>query len=405
MFFKKDNMESNQTNNTPVEDNAPDELTIVETKIGEHIKKRRRRSSSGSKKKKHRSTHKKNGKKKMKLWKKLLIALGCIILSLALIVTGTFFYLRGTGKHQLLQSSYTISAPDKPDIKLDDGGNTVKYKGKTYKYKNNAINLLFMGIDKEDSGAKQTDIGNGNSSDVIIVMSIDSENKTVTLVNVPRDIITDISVYSKSGGYTGVEKLPIALSYAYGETEKQSCINCLESVRRIFYNVPVNAYYSLEMSGIPVINDMIDGVDVVSPEDVYAGDELYFENGKQYHLMGDDSTKFVRLRNRTTADANLLRNERQKIYLTEFMKKTINLSKSDISTPVKLYNAAADYSCTNFTINGVTYLATELMRNGGVTTKTVSIPVDVKEANNRAENYIREDEFYELFLSVFYNEV
>ena len=98
-------------------------------------------------------------------------------------------------------------------------------------------------------------------------------------------------------------------------------------------------------------------------------------------------------------------NNTQKIYLTEFMKKTIALSKSDISTPVKLYNAAEDYSCTNFTINGVTYLATELMRNGSVTTKTATIPVDVKEANNRAENYIREDEFYELFLSVFYNEV
>ena len=398
-------MESNQTNNTPVKDNANDELTIVETKIGEHVKKRRRKSSSGSKRKKHRSTHKKNGKQKMKLWKKILIALGCVILSLALIITGTFIYLRGTGKHQLLQSSYTISAPDNPEIKLDDGGNTVKYKGKTYKYKSDSVNLLFMGIDKDETSGKQKENGNGYSSDVIIVMSIDSKNKTVTLVNVPRDIITDVSVYSKSGGFSGVEKLPIALSYSYGETEKQSCINCLESVRRIFYNVPINAYYSMEMSGIPVINDQVDGVDVVSPEDVYYNDELVFENGKQYHLMGDDSTKFVRLRNKSTADANLLRNERQKIYLTEFIKKTIALSKSDISTPVKLYNAAEDYSCTNFTINGVTYLATELMRNGSVTTKTATIPVDVKEANNRAENYIREDEFYELFLSVFYNEI
>lgn len=399
-------MESNQTNNTPVEENAPEELKIVETKIGEHVKKRRRRSSSGSQRKKHhRSTHKKNGKKKMKLWKKLLIALGCVILSLALIITGTFFYLRGSGKYQLLQSSYTISAPDKPEIKLDDGGNTVKYKGKTYKYKTEAVNLLFMGIDKEETGAQQTDIGNGYSSDVIIVMSIDSKNKTVTLVNVPRDIITDVSLYSKSGGFTGVEKLPVALSYAYGETETESCINCLESVRRIFYNVPVNAYFSMEISGIPVINDLVDGVDVVSPEDVYYGNELVFKDGEQYHLTGDDSTKFVRLRNKKTADANLLRNERQKIYLTEFMKKTIALTKSDLSTTVKLYNAAQDYSCTNLTINGITYLATELMRNGGVTTKTVTVPVDVKEANNRAENYIREDEFYELFLSVFYNEI
>ena len=383
------------------------ELNIVEAKIGEHVKKRRRRSSgSGSKRKKHRrSSYKKNGKKKMKLWKKALIALGAVVLSLALIVTGTLLYLRGTGRQQFNESTYTITAPESPDIRVKDDGNTIDYKGKTYKYKDYCTNMLFMGIDKKEYEEEKTEIGNKYQSDVIIVISVDAKNNKVTLFNVPRDIITDVSLYSKSGGYTGVEKLPIALSYAYGETEKQSCMNCLESVRRVFYNVPINAYYSMEISGIPVINDMVDGVDVVSPEDVYYGDKLIFENGKQYHLMGDDSTNFVRLRNKKTADANLLRNERQKIYLAEFMKKTIALTKSDISTTVKMYNAAEDYSCTNLTLNGVTYLATELIRNGAVTTKSVSIPVDVKESNNRAENYVREDEFYELFLSVFYNEI
>ena len=58
-------MEDNkQTSNAPVEDNVPEDLSIVETKIGGYVKKRRRRSSSGSEHKKHhRSTHKKNGKK------------------------------------------------------------------------------------------------------------------------------------------------------------------------------------------------------------------------------------------------------------------------------------------------------------------------------------------------------
>lgn len=393
-------MESEQNKTTESE-----ELEIVEAKIGEHVKKRRRRTHTSSKHKKHRSTHKKNGKKKMKLWKKLLIIFASVILSLALIITGTVLYLRGSGKYQLSDSSYTITAPDKPEIKLDDGGNTVRYNGKTYKYKSNAVNLLFMGIDREPYDNIQTDIGNGNSADVIIVMSVDSKNKTITLFNIPRDIITDVSVYSKTGGYTGVEKLPIGLSYAYGETDTDGCINCLESVRRIFYNVPINAFFSLEIAGISVINDQIDGVDVVSPEDIYNSGGIVYEKGEKYHLTGESAVKFVRYRNQTTADANLLRNERQRIYLTEFMKKTIELTKSDLSTPINLYNTAKDYSCTNITINGVTYLATELLGNNSVVTKTESIPVDVKEANNRAENYIREDDFYEKFLSVFYDEI
>ena len=399
-------MESNQTNNTPVEDNAPEELKIVETKIGEHVKKRHRKSSSGSKRKKRRrSNYKKNGKKKMKLWKKLLISFGCIVLSIALIAAGVFVYLRSSGKDQLSLSSYTITAPDNPDVVLNDGGNTVKYKGNTYKYKQDVANILFMGIDRERDEEIRTEIGNKYNADVIIVMSIDTKTNNVTLVNIPRDIITDVSVYSKTGGYTGSEKLPIAMSYAYGGTEQECCMNCLDSVRRLFYNIPIKAYLSMEIDGISVINDEVGGIDVKSPEDVYSGNELVFKKGEKYHLEGEMANDFVRLRNKNTADANLLRNNRQKLYLTELMKKVFSHSKSDITAPVKLYRAAEEYSCTNIKINGVTYLATELSRNGKIDTATETVPVDVKQVGNHAENYIREDEFYELFLSVFYNKI
>ena len=384
-----------------------DELSIVETKIGEHVKKRRRHSSvSKSKHKKHRSSHKKNGKKKMKLWKKILIAFAAVIVSLALIVTGTLLYLRGTGKQQLNENTYTISAPESSDIRLKDDGNTVVYKGKTYKYKTDCTNMLFMGIDKKDTEEVKTEIGNKYQSDVIIVVSVDSKNKKVTFVNVPRDIITDVSVFSKAGGYTGMEKLPIAMSYAYGNTDTESCINCLDSVRRIFYNIPIKAFYSLEVSGIAVVNDAIGGVDVKSPEDVYNKDgNLIFEKKEEYHLEGDAARDFVMCRTHETANANLLRNERQRIYLTEFIKKTISLTKSDFSTPVRLYNAAEEYSCTNITLNGVTFLATELLGKGNIVTETKTLPVDVKQVDDHAENYLREEEFYELFLSVFYDEV
>ena len=199
--------------------NETGELNIVETKIGSHVKKRRHSHSTVSKKKKHRrSSYKKNGKKKMKLWKKALIALGAVVLSLALIVTGTLLYLRGTGRQQFNESTYTITAPESPDIRVKDDGNTIDYKGKTYKYKDYCTNMLFMGIDKKEYEEEKTEIGNKYQSDVIIVISVDAKNNKVTLVNVPRDIITDVSVYSKTGGYTGIEKLPIALSYAYGST-------------------------------------------------------------------------------------------------------------------------------------------------------------------------------------------
>ena len=110
-------------------------------------------------------------------------------------------------------------------------------------------------------------------------------------------------------------------------------------------------------------------------------------------------------RRKDTPDANLLRNERQRIYLSSFIQKTINLSKSDLSTPLRLYNEAEPYTCTNISANKVTYLASELLSKGAIGTETISVPVTVTQVENHAENYIKEKEFYELFLDVFYEEV
>lgn len=397
--------------NTTVSEQDSSEINVVEATIGERVKRRRRVEDSkgshhSSRKKKHRSSYKKNGKKKMKTWKKVLISIGCVVLAIALFATGTLLYLRTTGKDQFTSSSYSISAPESSDIRVDDDGRTIKYNGRTYKYKKDNINMLFMGIDKHEGEAGVEESDNQFLADVIIVSTMDPKTKKITLVNVPRDLMTDVAAYSETGGFSGMEKMQIALAYSFGSTDKQCCLNCLDAVRRVFYNIPINAFYSLEMGGISTINDSIGGVDVKSPEDVYyTEDAIKFKKGEKYHLTGEDARYFVQLRSHKNADANLKRNERQRIYLTEFMKKTISLSKSDLSTPINLYNTASDYSCTNMTINGVTYLATELLGRGNVKTETETLPVDVKQVKNHAENYLREKEFYEQFLSIFYDEV
>ena len=128
--------------------------------------------------------------------------------------------------------------------------------------------------------------------------------------------------------------------------------------------------------------------------------QIYDKNGKGLIV---NQTRYRVVVQNNSADSSGL--DKTISALTELMKKMISHSKSDITAPVKLYRAAEDYCCTNITINGITYLATELMGKGQIKTENKTIPVDVKQVENHAENYIREDEFYEQFLSVFYNEV
>lgn len=297
----------------------------------------------------------------------------------------------------MISQNVSIETPEK--VESVDNGRYVYYNGQKYKYKESMLNMLFLGID-ENNGAETDGIGANGQADVIALMAIDSAASTVNIINIPRDIMTDIKVYSPTGGYSGTEKMQIALSFAYGDGADTSCVNTISAVRSLFYNIPVNSYFALRMEGVPAVNDSIGGVDVRSP-----GTIGIFTKGEKYHLEGADALVFVRIREMDSADANIRRNARQRVYLNSFINKLVAQTKSNISVPINIFNASAPYSITNLNPNRVTYLATEFILNKNMKINMQSVPVTVKQNGNRAENYVKEEEFYEKFLDIFYEKV
>ena len=348
-------------------------------------------SKSGKSRKRHHRS------KRKKIIKRVLLIIGIILLLAAIITAGSVAVLYHTGKNEMKPDKVKIEAPK--NVETVDDGRYIYYKNGKYKYKNDIINMLFLGIDR-NNGLGTDGIGANGQADVIALAAIDSSNSKVTIINVPRDIITDVKVYSSSGGYSGTEKMQIALSFAYGDGADTSCVNAMSAVRSLFYNVPISSYFALKMEGVPDLNDSIGGVDVKSPETI-----SIFEKGEKYHLDGEDALLFVQKRDMQSVNANLKRNERQKVYLNSFISKFINQTKSDIGVPINVFNASKPYSFTNLNANRTTYLATEFILNKKMAIKMKSVPVTVEKQGNNAANYVKEDEFYELFLDVFYEKV
>ena len=83
--------------------------------------------------------------------------------------------------------------------------------------------------------------------------------------------MTDVALYSEGGSYIGTENLQLCLSYAYGDGKALSCDNTVISVSRIFYNIPINSYFSLDLEGIAAVNDSVGGVLFHSDEIPLAG--------------------------------------------------------------------------------------------------------------------------------------
>lgn len=344
--------------------------------------------------KKHKHKHK---SRKMKRWKKVILSIGCVFLSLILLAVGTVTYLFFKGSGELLEGNYTITAPQ--GVETQNDGEFVVYKGKTYQYNKNVTNILFMGVDKRE--LEETEVlGTGGQADVIVLIAVDTKTGKISMINISRDTMTDVTVYSANGGYVGSETQQICLSYAYGDGKEKSCENTVNSVKRLFYNIPIKTYLALDLDGIAAVNDSVGGVDVTSPETI--GD---FVKDQNYHLEGQLAESFVRSRNHENADANNLRMQRQQVYVTQFMNKVISATKENITAPVDLFNASSPYTCTNLNPSRVLYLAESIVMSDGMSVEMSTVPGEAKMGKEYAEFYVDESKFYEQFLNVFYNQV
>ena len=352
------------------------------------------------KKKSGEKQHKSQRKKRKKTWKKVLLAIVCTLMALVLLTVGTALFLIFKGKSDLLTDDIQISSPKEIQATVQEGGQYIVYNGVTYKYNENVTSFLFIGVDKENLD-DQTVQGTGGQADVIVMMALDLKNRKLTMLNIPRDTMTDVAIYSASGYYTGMKKQQICLSYAYGDGKKTSCNNTLASAKRIFYNIPVSTYYSLDLEGIAALNDAVGGVDVVSPETINK-----FKEGQQYHLQGGDAESFVRDRVHDRADANMLRMQRQQVYARSFMNTVMSGVRKNPSVAVDLFNESAPYSCTNLNAAKVMYLAQDIVLHGSLSAEIVTVPGKTTlNANEQAEFNISEKEFYEQFLSVYYEKM
>ena len=359
-----------------------------------HRKVRVTESGKGKKSvKRKKITHR---KKKMKRWKKVLIGIGCTLLSLIILIVGTFMFLVIKGGNELLGGDFKITAPTGVEAQIQDDGEYIVYKGRTYQLNKNITSILFMGVDKRELQTTEVN-GTGGQADVLVLMAYDTKSGKISMINISRDTMTDVTVYSANGGYVGSETQQICLSYAYGDGKKTSCDNTVNSVKRLFYNIPIRSYLALDLDGIAAVNDSIGGVDVTSPETVGG-----FTAGQIYHLEGALSESFVRARGHESADANTLRMQRQQIYATEFMNKMISKTKQQITTPVDLFNASSPYTCTNLNPSKITYLAMSAVMSNGMSVEMKTVPGTAKMGKTYAEYYINEEQFFELFLSVYY---
>lgn len=245
---------------------------------------RRSRSgaSSGHHSHSHSSSHSQHysssssKKKKKKLPLPLRIAVIILVILLIFVFTagGTLLYLRQSGKNDLIVET---ASPEYEE--------TIEYNGSTYVYDKNKVAFAFIGVDKEEIGEDTSDAyGNSGQADTDMIAVVDTSTGAVSLINVPRDTIVDIDLYSASGIFLRTEPKQLCLAYAYGDGGANSCLNVTSAISRILMNVPIEKYFALDLAGIAPLNDAVGGVTVQALHDF---PESNVKKGDTVTIRGD----------------------------------------------------------------------------------------------------------------------
>ncbi|MBE6728281.1 MAG: LytR family transcriptional regulator [Ruminococcaceae bacterium] len=342
------------------------------------------------------------GKKKKRRALKVILIILSVILGLLIALVITFSTLWYMGKVSLFDYDVDVSVPEEMvDSALEDGSKVV-YNGETYLYNEDAVNVLFMGIDKKDISTQQG-YGSNGQADSVMVINLDTKTGSIKILPISRDAMVDVNIYSAEGSYLGVEKEQLCLAYAYGSNGEESCENVRKSVSRLLYGIEISSYVAIDLDGVIALNDAMGGVRLTPIESVSTDDsKIKLAKGKEVVLKGEMVNAYIRWRGKDT-DANTRRMLRQKHYMTTFASQAGNQVMSDFGKLTVLYDTAKPYTVTDIKLSELTYIASCcLTSNLGNSIVYNSISGQSVMGEKHVEFYPDQNSVFEAVLNTFY---
>lgn len=313
-----------------------------------------------------------------------ILAIVCVIL------------LCGVG-YTILNGKNKDETRDVPASSTDDAeksSDTIVVDGREYRLNTNIQTVLFMGIDKNAKSDMGDRAGENGQSDSLNLLIVDRETKKAQILQISRDSMVDIDIYSASGEKMISEPGQIALQYAYGDGEEESCRLTAGKVSELLYGVNVDSYLSLTMEGMVKAADAIGGVTMTVPED-YTWIDPAFSKGATLTMDGEMVEKYVRSRDTEVLDSNVQRMERQSQFMGALIEKLQNVKET--SNYLSLYQQMEPYMVTNMTADEMKSLS-----EYDIDTNTLEVPGEVILKDGHAQFIIDNEALRKIILKTFY---
>ena len=274
--------------------------------------------------------------------KKLALLL-CIIL-LAALVIGVYLYSKQVNEEQIQNAGTAQNAVQKPV--------SLHYKGTEYPMRKHLDTILLIGTDSVEQYEEKTEGVKNYSSyhqaDFLMLLVLDNDSKTVEILQMNRDTMTDVPWLDVLGKVGGTEYKQLCLAFNYGDGGAASCKNTLNAVSSLLFDAPIESYIQIPMTAISVLNDLVGGVPVTIADDMTKIDPAFVQ-GANVRLTGSQAEKYVRARGGLEDDTNIARMRRQREYLDSFQKCAKEKFNSDSEFALRLVEKLGSYMQSNMT--------------------------------------------------------
>lgn len=283
----------------------------------------------------------------------------------------------------------------------EDTAETITYDGVTYRYKEDIRSYLLMGIDKTTAAEKDS-AGRSGQADTITLLVRDGKEKKLSILEIPRDTMTQIEVYDAQGKSLGMTEDHINIQYAYGDGRGSSCRLMTEAVSNLLYQIPIHGYCAMMMDGISVLNDAVGGVTITVPQEGFSFEGQQYEPGTEVTLSGAMAEAFVRYRDTDESLSSLKRMENQNVFLEAWVRQAQEMASKDAGFAARLYMALEQYLVTDMTNDLFADLLTD---TSAFETEKQMLSGSGSAGEHFDEYHVDDNALYELVLEMFYEEV
>ncbi|MFJ6078223.1 LCP family protein [Pseudarthrobacter sp. NPDC092419] len=266
----------------------------------------------------------------MPLWLKIVTGILTVALAGALVFAG-FWFLR-------LQNNIS-----KAPLNAGGGGNEVADDAK------GRLQILILGSDTRDGknskyGVAEDSTGYGNS-DVMMLMDISEDNRRVSVVSFPRDLLVDIpECKDPESGKT----FPARSGVMINEAMAEAGIGCAVDTVNEITGLEVDHFMMADFNAVKELSNAVGGVEVCISDAVYDPDSRLRLPAGTSSVQGEMALAFLRTRHAFADGGDLGRIKAQQGFLSSLTRKIKD--EGTLSDPPRMLKIA-DVVTKNLTVD------------------------------------------------------